>query len=127
MSLLQKVKAGLSKRYKASKEQRQERHVKEAKLHKEVEEAQWQGYRKGTLARAKSEAFKRTKTKPKSSGTLVNVLAIRTKKGLNFMNQDVGTAFGGGMNTDFGAQVFGGQRISTALRTGTDKKKQGKK
>jgi len=125
MSLLNRVKAGLSKRIKASKEQRQERHVKEAKLHKEVEEAKWQGYRKGTLAKARSEAFKRAKTKPKSRG-LVNALGTRTKKGLNFMNMDVGTAFGGGMNTDFGAQVFGGQRISTALRTGTDKKKQRK-
>jgi hypothetical protein len=89
MSLLKKVKAGLSKRYEASKQQRQERHVRQAALSKDVEKARYEGYRKGSIARARTEGFRQAKTKP-SGGMFGNIGA-----GLNFMNQDFGTAFSG--------------------------------
>jgi hypothetical protein len=89
MSLLKKVKAGLSKRYEASRQQRQERHVRQVALSKDVEKARYEGYRKGSIARARKEGFRQAKTKP-SGGMLGNIGA-----GFNFMNQDFGTAFSG--------------------------------
>lgn len=87
MSLLKRVKAGLSKRYEASKHQRQERHVRQAALNKDIEKARFEGYRKGSIARARKEGYQQSKTK--SSGGLSG----RIGAGLDFMNQDFGTGF----------------------------------
>jgi hypothetical protein len=88
MSLFKKVKAKLSQKYSTAKEERQAKQIKQAALHKEVEEARWSGYRKGAVARAKSEGFRQAKTK--SSGGLLGGIGA----GLDFLNKDFGTGFG---------------------------------
>jgi len=95
-SLLKKVKAKLSQSYEKGKEQRQQKQVKQASLHKAVEEARWSGYRKGAVARARKEGFQQAKTKTGHGifGTLGEV-GKRANLGLDFMNQDFATAFSG--------------------------------
>ena len=97
MSLLKKVKARLSQKVTASKEQRQRKQLNEAALQKDLEKARWEGRRKGLIQQARKESYRQAKTKPSGSGflgTLGNVGA-RANAGLNFMNQDFGTAFSG--------------------------------
>lgn len=112
MSLLKKIKSKLSQRYQASKQERQRRQLNRTILHREVEEARWQGYRQGTLARAQSEGFRQAKNKP--GGNMRGEFVKRIKLGVNFMNQDFETVFGD-MDPDFGARVFGGQPIESVF------------
>jgi hypothetical protein len=97
MSLLKKVKAKLSQKVQATKEQRQRKQLNESILNKEKEEARWQGYRKGSIAQARKEGFQQAKTKSSRGGmfgTLSNV-GVKANAGLDFLNQDFGTAFSG--------------------------------
>jgi hypothetical protein len=93
MSLLKKVKSGLSKRYQASKQERQRKQLNESALKKEVEEARWQGRRKGMLEQARKESYQRAKTKPTSHNILgtLGKIGVAAGRGLEFMNQDFGT------------------------------------
>ena len=92
MSLLKKVKSGLSKRIEVSKEQRQAKQIKQAALNKKIEEARWSGYEKGALSRARSEGLKQGKAKSSGGGILGK---FDMGAGLNFLNQDFNTAFSG--------------------------------
>jgi hypothetical protein len=98
MSLLNKVKSKLSQKYQASKEERQRKQLNEAALKKELEEARWQGRRKGMIERAKTESYRQARTpQTRSIGggfSKLGKVGEAANRGLDFMNQDFGTGFG---------------------------------
>lgn len=81
MSLLKKLKGA----YEKNKQQRQQQTIKQQALSKEMENARWEGYRKGSIAQARKQGFQ--KARQTRTGILGNLQGAGTGA-FNFMNQD---------------------------------------